>query len=127
MEKSCRKCAPKTSPRFLFLILLYNLKQPLRARNSFKGKIRTQSLLIDKVIKNKRGLELVNSRSSGYEKSWEKFLYILSDQVWWRNVKLFLSYSKITFANLFKPIHDIINYSTSICPFEPGKCGKERK
>ena len=24
-----------------------------------------------------------------------------------------------------KPIHDIINYSTSICPFEYGKCGKE--
>ena len=22
---------------------------------------------------------------------------------------------------------DIINYSTSICPFEPGKCGKEEK
>ena len=24
-------------------------------------------------------------------------------------------------------IHDIINYSTSICPFEFGKCGKEGK
>ena len=24
-------------------------------------------------------------------------------------------------------IDDIINYSTSICPFEPGKGGKERK
>ena len=22
-------------------------------------------------------------------------------------------------------MHDIINYSTSICPFESGKCGKE--
>ena len=32
---------------------------------------------------------------------------------------------KITPANLCKPIHDIINYSTSICPFESGKCGKE--
>ena len=29
-------------------------------------------------------------------------------------------------ANLCKPIHDI-NYSTSICPFESGKCGKEGK
>ena len=28
-------------------------------------------------------------------------------------------------ANLCKPIHDIINYSTSICPFESGNCGKE--
>ena len=34
---------------------------------------------------------------------------------------------KITSANLCKPIHDIINYSTSICPFESGKCGKEEE
>ena len=27
----------------------------------------------------------------------------------------------------FKSNHDIINYSTSICPFESGKCGKEGK
>ena len=31
----------------------------------------------------------------------------------------------MTPANLCKPIHDIINYSTSICPLESGKCGKE--
>ena len=30
-------------------------------------------------------------------------------------------------AYLCKPIHDIINYFTSICPFESGKCGKEGK
>ena len=29
-------------------------------------------------------------------------------------------------ANLFKPIHDL-TYSTFICPFESGKCGKEGK
>ena len=34
---------------------------------------------------------------------------------------------KITSANLCKPIYDIINYSTSLCPFESGKCGKEGK
>ena len=34
---------------------------------------------------------------------------------------------KITSANLCKPIHDIINYSIFICPFESGKCGKEWK
>ena len=28
---------------------------------------------------------------------------------------------KFTSANLYKPIHDITNYSTSICPFESGK------
>ena len=50
---------------------------------------------MDKVVKSKRGLELVISHSSGYETSSEKFLcYILSDQVWWCNVKRFLSYSK---------------------------------
>ena len=30
-------------------------------------------------------------------------------------------------ASLCKPIHDIINYSTSVCPFESGKCGKEEE
>ena len=34
---------------------------------------------------------------------------------------------KFTSGNLCKPVHDIINYSTSICPFESGKCGKEGK
>ena len=33
----------------------------------------------------------------------------------------------MTSADLCKPIHDIINDSTSICPFESGKCGKKRK
>ena len=42
-------------------------------------------------------------------------------------IKWFLSYSKTTSANLCKPIHDIMNYSISICPFESGKCGKEGK
>ena len=35
--------------------------------------------------------------------------------------------AKIVSANLCKSIHDIINYSTSICPFESGKCGKGGK
>ena len=30
-------------------------------------------------------------------------------------------------ANLCETIHDIMNYSTSICPFVSGKCGKEGK
>ena len=34
---------------------------------------------------------------------------------------------KITPANLCKLIHDITNYSTSICYFESGKCGKEEE
>ena len=32
---------------------------------------------------------------------------------------------KITSANVCKSIHDIINYSTTSCPFESGKCGEE--
>ena len=53
--------------------------------------------------------------------------YVLSDQVWWCNIKRFWVILKITSANLCKAIYDIINYSTFICPFESGKCGKEGK
>ena len=60
-----------------------------------------QSLPIDKIIKNKRGLKLVTSRSSGYKTSScinqinNSFIsYVLSDEVWWCNIKQFLSYSK---------------------------------
>ena len=35
--------------------------------------------------------------------------------------------SKITSANLCRPVHDIIYSSSFICPFESGKCGKEEK
>ena len=38
MEKSCRKYAPKASPRPLFNSGK-NPKQPLHARNSFRNKI----------------------------------------------------------------------------------------
>ena len=38
----------------------------------------------------------------------------------------FLVISRITSSNLCKPIHDMNNF-TSICPFESGKCGKEKK
>ena len=57
---------------------------------------RTQSLLIYKVIKNKRGLKLVTSCSSGFKTSSEKFFisYRLSDQVSWCNMKQFLNYFK---------------------------------
>ena len=34
---------------------------------------------------------------------------------------------KITSANFCKPIHDIINYFISICPFKSGMCGKMQK
>ena len=34
---------------------------------------------------------------------------------------------QITIANLYKPIHDIINYSTFICSFKSEKHGEEGK
>ena len=94
MEKSCRKCTLKASP-----IPFFNFAKQAKialARKKFflkKGILKedyqkalkkltlfffqTQSLLMDKVIKNKRGLELVTSPSSGDETSSEKFLYSL--------------------------------------------------
>ena len=98
MEKSCRKSAPKASARPLFNFV-NNPKQTPHARIFFKEHIlkedcrkalksqlyfffQIQSLLTDsntvlfnKVIKNKRGQELVTSRSSGYGISSEKFIY----------------------------------------------------
>ena len=76
----------------LFLILLNNAKQPFQARNPFKNKVFWKKInkkplkklssfflsnLLDKVTKNKRGLELVTSPSWGHETSSEKFLYLL--------------------------------------------------
>ena len=89
-ENVQRKLAPDP-----FIISLNNPKQPLHARNSFLKKIiwkriikkilknlldvffRTQSLLMDRVIKNKRGLELVTTHSSDYKTSSKTFLYLL--------------------------------------------------
>ena len=55
----------------------------------------------------------MTSRSSGYKKKFRKIPL------------LFIP--KITPENLCRTIHDITNYSTSICPFESGKSGKEGK
>ena len=54
----------------------------------------TQFLLMDKVIKNKRGMELVTSHSSGHQKTPLFVIYYLNkfDDVY--SVKQFLSYSK---------------------------------
>ena len=87
MEKSCKKCAPKASPR--------GLSKTLK-NVTFIFFCWTQSLLMDKAIKKQRGLKLVTSRSSGYETTSQNFFisYVLYDQVWWCNIKRFLSYSK---------------------------------
>ena len=68
IEKSCRKCAAKASPRPLKRRLSKSLKKgnfifsnpvPFNGQND----------------QNKRGLELVTSPYSGYKTSSEKFLY----------------------------------------------------
>ena len=80
---------------------------------------------MDKVINNKRGLKLVTSRSSGYEISSVKFLSLLC--IIWPS--LMMEYEAV-FELLHLQIyasHFMTSYSTSICPFESGKCEKEGK
>ena len=79
-----------------FLILLNNPKQPLNTRNYFlKVYFFFQiQFFMDKVLKNERSLELITSHSSGHVQKNSFIHYIISDQVWWCNVKQFLSYSK---------------------------------
>ena len=52
------------------------------------------------------------------------YYLIKFDDVIWNG---FLVIPKITSANLYKKIDDIINYSTSFHPFESRKCGKDEK
>ena len=40
---------------------------------------------------------------------------------------IFELFQNIASADLCKPIHGIINYSTFVCPFESGKCWNEEK
>ena len=102
MEKPCRKWEPKASPRPLF-ILVNSLKQPLYARNSFTYKIFGKG-----AIKN---LIFISC--------------ILSEQVWWCNIKQFLSYSKkynCKFMQANSWHHKLFHFYLS---FWSGKCGKE--
>ena len=46
-----------------------------------------------------------------------KYLDIIKSGFW--------VFPKITSANLYKPVHNMISYSTFIFLFEAGKCGKE--
>ena len=57
------------------LFLKRIIKKKALQNSTFESIFRTQSLLVDKDIKNNRGLELATSSSSGYETSSEKFCY----------------------------------------------------
>ena len=123
-----------------FFILVNNSKQPLHAINSCKTKYFEAGLsktfkninfifssnpvsLNDKVIKNKSpgtsGLSLFRLRKKFTKISLfviyhlTKFDGVIQSSFW--------IIPNITLTNLCKPIHDIINYSTFICPFVSGK------
>ena len=103
-----QKLAPE-----LFFVLVRNPKQQLHAKNYFKNKIHWKGIIktLQKIklyfflsnpvpfngqsYQKQKGPGIVNSCSSGYEISSQKLIYdILSDQVWWCNMKRSLSYSK---------------------------------
>ena len=103
-------------------------QKPLKRLTLFL--LRTQALLMDNVIKNKRSLELATSLSSGYKIISQKIsLLVIYYLTKFDSVIKSHSWAipKITPENLCKPIHDIINYSISICSFKSRKCGKEEE
>ena len=85
---------------------------------------------MEKVIKSKRGLELATSRSSGYEPSSENSFIcnILSDQVWWCNIRLLLSYFKnyiCRFVQANSGYHKLFHFHLSFCIWRVWKVRKK--
>ena len=130
-----------------FLILLNDPKQPLHARNYFLKDILKEDY--QKAWKKLTLFFLLNLFSFNRQNYQKQKWYGTSDQSLFKlqkkfkNIPLFVIYypakfdgvmqsifwviPKFTFANLCKPVHDIIIYSTSICPFESRKGRKEGK
>ena len=104
MKNYAENVHQKLVPDPLF-ILVNNLKQPLHALNSFKTKI-----FWKRIIKNLSLLVIYYLT---------KFDGVIQSSFW--------VIPNIAPANLCKSIYDIINYSTSVCPFESGRSGKEQK
>ena len=126
---------------FYFLI---QPKLPLHARNSCKNKIFWKGIIKKLTLfflsnpvpfngqsyKKQKRLETSDQFLFSWKNKFKKFfLLVIYYQTKFDGVIQSGSWviPKLTPANLCKPIHDIINYSTSICPFESGKCGKEGK
>ena len=86
----------------------------------------TQSLLMTKLSKKRPGTsdQLLFRLQNKSRKIPLLVIYYLTkfDDIIQRG---FWVIPKITSVNLCGPIHDMINYSFSICPFWSGKCGKE--
>ena len=84
---------------------------------------------MDKVIKNKRDLELVTVTLQVTKQVHRNFLvsYILSDQIWWFDIKWFLSHSKNYTCKFMQTNSWHHKLSTSICSFESGNCRKEEE
>ena len=77
---------------------------------------------MDKVIKNKRDLELVPSRSSGYE------TILLSNQVWWCNIKWLMSYFKNCFCKFMQASswnHKLFHFHLSFCIWKVWKVSEK--
>ena len=128
-----------------FLILVNNSKQPLHTRNYFKNKMFWKR--ITKSLKkvnftfsfepsplNGQSYQKQKGPGTSYQSLFrlqKKLIKILLLVTYYLTkfhdviYSGFLVVPKITSANLQKPIHDIINYSSSICRFESGKLGKE--
>ena len=127
--------------------MLNNPKQPLDARNLLKISYfeRELSKSLKKVNfiffsnpvpftgQSYQRRKLSGIRHQSHFRSQNKFrkvplfvLYYLTnfDDAMWNR---FWVIPKIIYASLRKSDHDIISYSTSICPLESGKCGKDEK
>ena len=75
-----------------------------------------QTLLMNRIIKNKRAWNewpVVLQVTKQVQKN-SFTSYVLSYQVWWCNIKWFLSYSKSYISKFMPPIHDIRNCSACI-------------
>ena len=126
MEKVCRKCASKTNPRpFQFQQIVQNSQciqeSVLKIRYLERGLSKilkknqlgfffcTQSLFMDNTMKTK-GLKPVTSLSINWKTSLNKIFLVIYHQGNFDELmqSSFCIISKITFANLCKPIYGVL-------------------
>ena len=86
---------------------------------------------MDKIIKNKRGLELgpVALQATKQVQKNSFISYVLSDQVWWCNIKWFFSYSKNYICKFMQANswhHELFLFHLSFRIFKVWK-GKKKK